>query len=183
MLCMYGKCSKISKTSCQPKLPRQTVQTHIKLLLQGLPRLLFWQAFCEFQSWQPTLIFIWEQKKNSSKFKNIYHTSARLVLGLYINLKVQTVCMLLTNLKTNPLEIEGTFDNWKHWLINSTVASERVKYRSRDKHMSTKIRLCNPVIRVKLSPFMMLCLGSIGLSEQCYKFNYGKCSKSSNTKQ
>ena len=49
--------------------------------------------------------------------------------------------------------------------------------------MSTKIRLCNPVIRVKLSPFKILCLGSIGLSEQCYKFNYGKSSKSLITKK
>ena len=49
----YGKCSKMSKSSCLPKRPRQTVQTQIRLLLkkqsdQGLPCLLFWQAFVSF---------------------------------------------------------------------------------------------------------------------------------------
>ena len=44
----------ISNTSCLPKIPRQTVQTKIRLLLkkqsdQGLPCLLFCQAFFEFQ--------------------------------------------------------------------------------------------------------------------------------------
>ena len=43
---VYDKVSKISKTSCLPKRPRQTEQTQIRLLLkkqsdQGLPCLLF----------------------------------------------------------------------------------------------------------------------------------------------
>ena len=46
----YGKCSKISNTSWLPKRHRQTVQTQISLI-QGLPYLLFRQAFCEFQPW------------------------------------------------------------------------------------------------------------------------------------
>ena len=42
---MYGKCSKISNTSCLPNRPRQTRQTQIRLLLkkqsdQCLPSLL-----------------------------------------------------------------------------------------------------------------------------------------------
>ena len=42
----YGKCSKISNTSCLPKRPRETKQTQIRLLLkkqsdQVLPCLLF----------------------------------------------------------------------------------------------------------------------------------------------
>ena len=64
----YGKSSKISNTGCLPtgKQSRQTVQTQIRLLLkkhsdQGLPCLLFSQAFCEFQPWN--LHFIWEKKK------------------------------------------------------------------------------------------------------------------------
>ena len=40
----YGKCSKISKTSCLPKRPKQIAQTQIRLRKQsdqGLPCLLF----------------------------------------------------------------------------------------------------------------------------------------------
>ena len=44
--CIYGRCSKTSNTSCQPKISRQTVQIQIRLLLkkqsdQDLPCLLF----------------------------------------------------------------------------------------------------------------------------------------------
>ena len=44
--CVYGKCSKVLKTSCLLKRPRQTAQTQIRPLLkkqydQGLPCLLF----------------------------------------------------------------------------------------------------------------------------------------------
>ena len=47
---------------CPPKRNRQTVQTKIRLLLKkqpekGPPCLLFLQAFCEFQSLQPTFYF------------------------------------------------------------------------------------------------------------------------------
>ena len=60
----YDKCSK----SCLPKMHRQTAQTQIRLLLkkqsyQGLPCLLFWYSFCEFQTWKPT--FYLEQKEKS----------------------------------------------------------------------------------------------------------------------
>ena len=41
----YGRCSKILKTSCLPKRPGQTAQTKIRLSDQGLPCLLFLQAF------------------------------------------------------------------------------------------------------------------------------------------
>ena len=49
-----SKCSKILNTSCRSKRPKQTEQTKIRLLLkkqsdQGLPCLLYRQAFCEFQ--------------------------------------------------------------------------------------------------------------------------------------
>ena len=63
----YGKCSKISNTSCLPKRPRQTVQTQIRLLLkkqsdQGLPHLLFWH----FVNARPDYpLFLWEQKMKS----------------------------------------------------------------------------------------------------------------------
>ena len=68
--------SKISNTSCLPKKPRQTAQTQIRLLLkkqsdQGLPCLLFWQAFCEFQLSQKTNIFFANRKR---KVFNIFRT-------------------------------------------------------------------------------------------------------------
>ena len=64
----YCRCSKTSNTSCLPKTPRQTVQSQIRLLLkkqsdQGLPCLLFWQAFCEFQPWKPTFYLRTEREK------------------------------------------------------------------------------------------------------------------------
>ena len=50
---------------------KQTWQTRIRLLQkqsdQGLPCLLFWQAFCEFQPWKPTFYFRIEIEK-CSKF-------------------------------------------------------------------------------------------------------------------
>ena len=59
---------KTSNTSCLPKRHRQTVQTQIRLLLkkqsdQGLPCLLLWQAFCEFQPWKPTFYSSTEREK------------------------------------------------------------------------------------------------------------------------
>ena len=55
----YSKSSQILKARFLPKRPSQTAQTLIRLLMrkqsdQGLPCLLFWQAFCEFLPWKPT---------------------------------------------------------------------------------------------------------------------------------
>ena len=57
---------KISNTSCLSKIPRQTRQTQIRLLLkkqsdQGPPCLLFWQAFVN--SSPENQHFVWESKK------------------------------------------------------------------------------------------------------------------------
>ena len=41
---LNGRCSKILNASCLPKMPKQTMQTK-KQSDQGLPCLLFWQAF------------------------------------------------------------------------------------------------------------------------------------------
>ena len=62
------KLSKLLNTSYQPKSPRQTVQTQIRLLLmkqsdQGIPFLLFWQAFYEFQPWKETFTWIQKEKR------------------------------------------------------------------------------------------------------------------------
>ena len=65
---VYGKCVKISNTSCLLKQPKQTGQPQIRLLLkkhtdQGLPCLLFWHSFVN--SSPKNQHFIWEQKELS----------------------------------------------------------------------------------------------------------------------
>ena len=54
----YGRFSKILNTNYLQKRPRQTMHTQIRLLLkkqfdQGLPCLLFLQAFCQFRHDNP----------------------------------------------------------------------------------------------------------------------------------
>ena len=69
---LYSKCSKVSNTSCLVKRSRQTVQTQTSLLFQlllkkqsdqGLPCLLFWQAFSDLVTLVKLFIF---NKSNSS---------------------------------------------------------------------------------------------------------------------
>ena len=64
----YGKCLKISNTSCLSKRARQTEQTQIRLLLkkqsdQGLPCLLFW--WLSVNSSPNNHYNIWKQKEES----------------------------------------------------------------------------------------------------------------------
>ena len=68
----YGKHSKISNSSCLPLKPGQTWQTQIKLPIkkqsdQGLPCLIFWQAFCDFPA-LITNILIENRKRKCFKF-------------------------------------------------------------------------------------------------------------------
>ena len=83
-----SKCSKILNTSCLSKKRRQTGQTRLlkKQSDQGLPHLLFRQAFCELQPWKS--LFSWELKK-----KRVRNLQKILTLNAPIITKV--VCLPL----------------------------------------------------------------------------------------
>ena len=97
--CYYCKCCKIFNNNCLPKRSSQTGQIQIRLLLkkqsdQGLPCLLFWQAFCEFQPWKPKFYLrteraIWESILNFRTFTVWCVSSFRGHVCLIVNVASQ----------------------------------------------------------------------------------------------
>ena len=95
----------------------QTEQTQIRQLLkklsdQGLPCLLFWQAFCEFQPWKPTFYLRTEREKRSNIFRTFTGLQIRVCTRkLFILFLNQNICC---GYSKEPSQWDGSFEHPKH---------------------------------------------------------------------